>query len=155
MTIANTVKNYLDENSVNYHLQSHTKSFCSKQTAAAAHIQADHLAKGVILKDKNGFVMLVIPSKNSVDLQAVQKNLKRDMKVAPEENLDTLFDDCQSGAVPPLGPAYQVETVVDDGLSDLSDVYFEAGDHETLIHVSGKNFSRLLSGSQHGKFTAH
>ena len=33
--------------------------------------------------------------------------------------------DCEPGAVPPLGAAYGLDVVVDDSLTDHSDVYFE------------------------------
>lgn len=153
MTIANTVEKYLKENSVKYHLEPHPASYCAKDTAKIAHLRADHLAKAVILQDKNGFLMTIIPGENWVDLDAVKKALNREMSIAPEGVLSTLFDDCEPGAIPPLGPAYAMETVVDDALSSLSNVYFEAGDHENLVHVSGKNFGRLMSGIRHGHYS--
>jgi Ala-tRNA(Pro) deacylase len=33
------------------------------------------------------------------------------------------------------------------------DVYFEAGDHEDLIHVSAENFQKLMSGAEHASFS--
>ena len=45
-------------------------------------------------------------------------------------------------------------TLVDDELDRQDDIYFEAGDHETLIHLTGKQFRKLTSGETHGKFCA-
>ena len=33
-----------------------------------------------------------------------------------------------------------------------SDVYFEAGDHEELIHVSADNFQKLMHNAEHASF---
>jgi Ala-tRNA(Pro) deacylase len=33
------------------------------------------------------------------------------------------------------------------------DVYFEAGDHEDLIHVSADNFQKLMSNAEHASFS--
>jgi Ala-tRNA(Pro) deacylase len=59
-----------------------------------------------------------------------------------------LFADCDRGAVPPVGEAYGIPTVWDDSLGDLPDVYFEGGDHRTLIHMSGPDFAELMRGAR-------
>jgi Ala-tRNA(Pro) deacylase len=75
--------------------------------------------------------------------------------LATESELVGLFKDCEIGAIPPIGPAYGIETVVDDSLLQENDVYFEAGDHEELIHVSGKQFRDLVAGARYGRFSHH
>jgi hypothetical protein len=55
--------------------------------------------------------------------------------------------------VPALGAAYGLKVVVDDSLAQLSDIYFEAGDHSNLVHVSGTSFQKLMANARHGKFT--
>jgi Ala-tRNA(Pro) deacylase len=63
-----------------------------------------------------------------------------------------VFRDCASGAVPPIGPAYGLETVVEERLLAEPDVYFEGGDHESLVHVRGEAFRELVCGARHGRF---
>ena len=49
---------------------------------------------------------------------------------------------------------HTLETVVDDLLAEQPDIYFEAGDHEQLIHVSAEVFQMLLGDRiQHGQFS--
>jgi Ala-tRNA(Pro) deacylase len=43
--------------------------------------------------------------------------------------------------------------VVDTDLFMQPDVYFEAGDHVDLIHVSADNFQKLLSNAEHASFS--
>jgi len=81
--------------------------------------------------------------------------LQRNLGLATENELAGLFKDCELGAIPPIGPAYGIEIVVDDSLLQEDDVYFEAGDHEELIHVSGKQFQDLVAGARHGHFSRH
>ena len=59
------------------------------------------------------------------------------------------------GAVPPTGPAYDLETLVDEELDKQPEVYFESGDHRTLVHVTGDGFQRLMSEAQHTLFSHH
>jgi Ala-tRNA(Pro) deacylase len=49
--------------------------------------------------------------------------------------------------------AWGVETVVDDDLDENAEVYIEGGDHETLIRMSGDQFSALMKGARHGRFS--
>jgi Ala-tRNA(Pro) deacylase len=39
--------------------------------------------------------------------------------------------------------------MVDDSLEESKDVYFEAADHESLIHVSGADFHQLMATVPH------
>ncbi len=48
---------------------------------------------------------------------------------------------------------YQLETFLDEQLTSLANVYFEAGDHEHLLHISGAAFLTLLKGVRHGHFS--
>jgi|APFre7841882630_1041343.scaffolds.fasta_scaffold106717_1 Ala-tRNA(Pro) deacylase len=153
MAMAETVKMYLDSQEVEYQLVAHPRSHCSKETAAVAHIPDDHIAKAVILKDERGFMMAVIPGSNWIKLRALQQELDRTLELASETEVDNLFKDCQPGAIPPLGLAYDMETVLDEALITLAKVYFEAGDHEHLAQVNGDDFRKLLSGVRHGYFS--
>ncbi len=43
-----------------------------------------------------------------------------------------------------------METVWDDSLMLQPELYFEAGDHEHLVHVKSRDFFRLLADCPHG-----
>ena len=46
-----------------------------------------------------------------------------------------------------------METILDDSLLEQPDVYFEAGDHEHLVHLEAWDLVRLLPGCAHGKLS--
>lgn len=147
------VKTYLQSQGVDYQLVTHPRSLSTKETAEAAYIPEDHIAKAVILKDEQGFLMAVIPGNSWIKLHSLQRDLNRALELAPEAEVDNLFKDCRPGAIPPLGPAYNLETVLDEVLIPLAMVYFEAGDHRHLLRVSGEDFQKLLSGARWGYFS--
>ena len=153
MAVAETVQRFLDQLSVEYDLVSHPHTGSSHGTAEAAHVSEDHIAKAVIVKDMAGYAMVVVPASNWVDVEHLRKELNRDLHLATEEELAKLFSDCEAGAVPPLGPAYGVETFLDQALTSLANVYFEAGDHEQLVHMAGNDFRTLLGGVRHGYYS--
>ena len=48
-----------------------------------------------------------------------------------------------------------LETIVDDSIGAQPDIYMEAGDHETLLHLTHAQFARLTANAPHGRFSAH
>lgn len=153
MAIASTVKARLESLQLDYELVAHPRSYSSRETAAAAEVPEDHIAKGVVLEDATGCLLVVIPASHWIRLHALQKELNRPLELADEQTVDQLFTDCAPGAVPCIGPAYGIETVVDEALLSLARVYFESGDHEHLTRVSGDDFHTLMSGVRHGHYS--
>lgn len=153
MAIADVVKNFLELKSVAYDLVNHPHTGSSHETAEATHVSEDHIAKAVIVKDETGYAMLLVPAINYVEMKHVRKELDRKLELVEEQEFAKLFPDCEPSAVPPLGPAYQIETFLDEALTSLANVYFESGDHQHLMHVSGDDFKRLMSGVRHGHYS--
>jgi Ala-tRNA(Pro) deacylase len=153
MAVAQTVEDFLAKHAIDYELVSHPHTGSSHESAEAAHVSEDHIAKAVIVKDTDGYAMVVVPASHWVEIEHLRKELKRDFHLATEDELAALFGDCEAGAVPPLGPAYGIETFLDQALTSLANVYFEAGDHEKLVHTHGDDFRTLLGGVRHGYYS--
>ena len=152
MTISAKLKKILSEHDIDYELLTHPHSGSTHETAVAAHVMEDHMAKAVVVRDSEAFFSVVIPGDNWLKTQAVNKELNRELHLATEDEIAEIFNDCEPGAVPPTGEAYGVETLLDKSLTSLANVYFEAGDHEHLVHVGGDDFLTLMSGARRGYF---
>ena len=153
MTIANTLQQRLNVVGCPYELIPHRHSGSSHESAEAAHVDEGHLAKAVVLQDDHGFVMAVLPADRYLRLHAARDALGRPgLELAPENNAESLFADCRPGAIPPVGPAYGLETLLDEGFINLAHVYVEAGDHRHLVKLSGGSFAKLLAGARGGHF---
>ena len=153
MALARTVEHYLEQQGTAYQLVHHPQSHSARESADAAAVPLDHVAKAVILQDEQGYVMAVIPGGNWLRLHKLQEELDRPLELAAEADVDDLFADCRPGAVPALGAAYDMATIVDRELDALAYVYFEAGDHETLVQVTAEDFARLTGGARRGFFS--
>jgi Ala-tRNA(Pro) deacylase len=154
MAIAHTVESYIAQRGVRYDVISHAHSHNSRETAQLAHVPGDRLAKSVILEDDDGFVMAVLPSTCHIRLGRLSRELNRRLRLATENSLPNLFVDCELGAIPPVGLAYGMSTVIDEGIADQPEVYFEAGDHEQLIHMNREDFRTLMDHAGHARFAA-
>jgi Ala-tRNA(Pro) deacylase len=131
----------------------HLKTYSTHGSAEAAHIAADHIAKAVIVQDTRGYAMVVVPGDHWVKLDTLNEETGRQFQLAEEHDIDRLFPDCLPGAVPPLGAAYGLESFLDEALTSLAEVYFEAGDHAQLVRVAGEDFLALLHGVRRGHFS--
>lgn len=148
MAIAATLKNYLSSQAAEYELVPHAHSQSTLETAHTSHVSGKLIAKAVMLEDDDGYLMAVVPANHHVHLGHLHNQLGRHLRLATESQLADVFRDCELGAIPPLGPAYGIEMILDDRLSDSAELYFEAGDHESLVRMSGEQFRRLAGAAR-------
>lgn len=153
MTIPPRLASYLDQQGVHYDTFTHKLSRTSIETARTAHIPPQQLAKSVVLEDDQGCVMAVIPADHGVMLAQLTRLLGRPhLRLSEEQFIARQFVDCDPGAVPSVGMAWGMETIVDDALETCDTVYLECGDHERLLQLTHDEFHRLMHAQPHGHF---
>jgi Ala-tRNA(Pro) deacylase len=153
MSIAKRLKAHLDAEGVRFDTVDHPRTATASESAEAAHVPGDRLAKTVVIHLEDGYVLAVVPSSHRVDLGDLQELLGRRLGLAAETEVGELFEDCDVGAAPPIGPAYGVAVVLDRSLNGLDRVWFEGGDHRTLVSIAGADFDRLLRDARKGSFS--
>ena len=149
MAIATTLKSYLEDHHVEYDMVKHTHSATALESAHSAHVPSHQMAKAVVLEDADGYIVSVLPSTNRLDMDWVNESLGRKLKMTAEDELPELFTDCEYGAVPALSNAYGLKVIWDEQLTNASEIYIEAGDHENLIHMHGGEFCKLMEDLPH------
>ncbi|MCL6740444.1 YbaK/EbsC family protein [Sphingomonas sp. RB56-2] len=151
MSIAPKLQQFLDEANADYELVEHQPTKSSLETAKSCDVPADRLAKSILLDTDDGPLLAVLPSDRKVELSELRSELGHKPRLAGEAQLQSVFTDCDFGAVPPVG--YGVTTIIDDSIGKQSDVYFEAGDRQSLVHMDRAEFSRVTEGARHGQFS--
>jgi Ala-tRNA(Pro) deacylase len=149
MNVSTTLQMYLAQKGIAYDVVPHPHAESTINAATSAEIPPDKIAKPVILEDANGYLMAVIPGDHKVNLGKLSRLLGRRLGLATEQELAELFEDCEQGAIPPIGAAFGIDTIYDDSLDDCTDVYLEAGDHEDFLHMRGASFRKLMKGAKH------
>jgi Ala-tRNA(Pro) deacylase len=153
MSIPFRLTAYLEQFGAQYEMREHQYSRSSAETARIASIPANQLAKSVILEDDVGCVMAVVPGDKTVKVGELSRLLgRKNLRLSDEKRISTLFKDCDLGAVPPVGMAWGIDTIVDDALEACEVVYAEAGDHEHLLRMSHEQFHELMGTARHGDF---
>ena len=155
MAVSITIQNYLKDLNIRYVPLEHEHTDTSSMTAEVAHVPVSRLVKAVMIKDQSKYMMALLPASHHLRLKELTSLLGREVELASEEEFTQLFSDCEKGAIPALGQAYGLEVIVEESLNKNDDVFFEGGDHETLVHMEARTFDDLHSGSLHGHFSHH
>jgi Ala-tRNA(Pro) deacylase len=153
MTIAPKLKTYMDGAGIRYDTVAHHRTATTRQSAIAAHVPGSRMAKSVLVHHELGYALAVVPSTHRIQLAALQEVMDQRLGLASEDEAVSVFDDCDIGAIPPIGDAYDVPVILDDSIGDDADVYFEGGDHKTLVHVTGKDFRSLTRNARRAHFS--
>jgi Ala-tRNA(Pro) deacylase len=154
MPMAHRLMWYLDSHDVPYEVVHHERTTTALAAAQSAHLPTGRVAKCVLLEDERGYLLAIVPASCRVRLDAIAGLLHRGLELASEAELADIFADCELGAVPATGLPYNIPMLVDESLLRLPDLYFEAGGHEDLLHVTGRAFGMLARDSLHGRISA-
>ncbi|MFW3615435.1 aminoacyl-tRNA deacylase [Billgrantia antri] len=155
MAIPATLREYLRACDIDYEEVKHAREVSASRVAQQSHITGEQLAKAVMLHGSSGYRIAVLPSTCDADLDSLSQLFDEPVELATEEEIVSRFRDCDPGATTPVGQAYGLQVYVDDMLRHQPDIYFDAGDHETLLHMSGNEFDKLMGNSPHGQFSRH
>lgn len=154
MGLSISLQQFLDNRGVSYDVTTHRPTQHSLATAHASHVPEDNLAKGILIRRRDGYLLAVVPASRKVRLAELGAWLNQPIGLATEEEVASVFADCEPGSVPPVAGAYGLRAVMDDSLEGFDHIYFEGGDHCTLVHVTGREFHRLMADVPHARFSA-
>jgi Ala-tRNA(Pro) deacylase len=139
------VIDFLDESGVKYEVTEHEPAFTAQQMAAAEHEPGRYVAKPVIVRADEEYVMCVLAAPCKIDLAALKSQLGvKSVEVASENEIGEIFDDCDLGAAPPFGNLYDLPTVMDKVLEEDEHITFQGGTHEKAIRMSMKDYRKLV-----------
>lgn len=153
MSVTTTLNNYLQKNLKSYETVAHIHSTSACESALLAAVPMKQVVKAVVLHDKNQYMLAAVPAMNKVMLPQLEEITGCHAVLAKESEIERIFDDCASGAVPAIGQAYGLEVIWDDALTEDDDLYIEAGDHCNLIHLKQAQFQSLMKNKRHGEIS--
>ena len=139
------VIDFLKESGVKYEVSDHVAAFTAQQMAAAEHEPGRYVAKPVIVKADDEYLMCVLAAPCKIDLQSLKGQLgAKSVELAEENEIGKMFDDCDLGAEPPFGNLYDLPTIIDKALESDDHITFQAGTHEQAIRMSMADYRKLV-----------
>ncbi len=152
MSIAARVKWFLDVNRVPYEIVARPGADPVK-IGGAPIVPPDKIVRAVLLEDESGYLMPVLPAGRQLNLEKLRRDLERDLKPAASTDAQSLFFDCDGEDIPAVGAAYGIQTIVDDELVGVGDIYFQGGDSQDLVHMESDTFFELIAEGKHSHFS--
>jgi Ala-tRNA(Pro) deacylase len=145
MSISRTLNAYLDHERVHYDVLTHPEAFRALAIAQTLHTPEKQMAKVVIVKVDERFVMTVLPASWNVDLHRLRTVFATHrVRLATEDEITGLFPDCELGAMPPFGNLYGLPVYVDQSLTEDEEIVFQAGTHSDAIRMRYMDFAVLV-----------
>ena len=145
MAIPASVSDFLDRHQARYSVLRHPAAYTAQEEAAAAHVPGHDWAKVVVCVADDRPFLAVLPAPLKVDVERLKAiTHARSLRLAREDEFKGLYTDCEVGAMPPLGPLYRQDVIVDEALAEHRDIVFDAGSHRESIRMPYSQFARLV-----------
>jgi Ala-tRNA(Pro) deacylase len=145
MPLINRWLEFLNKAGVRYSHSVHPRAETALETANAERVPAHEFAKTVVYFADSGYGIAVVPADELVDLAKVGRLLGLlYIRLANEEELTHLFPDCELGAMPPFGCAFEIPVIVDVGIAG-DFIAFTIGTHRDVVRMSFADFQRLAN----------
>ncbi|MBX6315516.1 MAG: YbaK/EbsC family protein [Isosphaeraceae bacterium] len=128
------IQEYLQSRSVPFESFLQRPAPSATRRAQSVHVPGGRVAKGVLARSGEVYVLAVLPATHRVDLGRLGDVLGLEgLKLATEDEVTAIFRDCERGALPPFGRLYGLTTVVDASLATAGEIVFEGNlRHEGL-----------------------
>lgn len=127
-----------------------TESWHPRAATALAEANKDHTRPGELIKTvlvhlRDSFALVAMPADCRIDWTALGRLAgTTDLQLATESEIDRLFPALEVGAIPPLGPLFNLPVFMDRRLAGCDKVAFNAGSHSNTIHMTNKQFQDLV-----------
>jgi Ala-tRNA(Pro) deacylase len=139
-----SIRTFLESRQIRFETLLHCPAPSATRRARRLHVSGHCVAKGILIKANKGDVLVVLPSTLWIDLGRLASVLgENEVRLATEDEVEAVFDDCERGAVPPFGRLYGLRTIVEDGLSRVGEVVFVANARHEGIRMQYRDYEAL------------
>jgi Ala-tRNA(Pro) deacylase len=135
---------FLTARGAKYEAVTHPAAVTAQEQAAVMHVPGQGVAKVLIVKERDGYVMAVVPASTEADLDRLKGLIGHgEIRLATVEEVGAVVPDCMPGAIPPFGAMYGLRSFVDQRLLAIPEVTMPAGDAASAIRMRSAEFRRL------------
>jgi Ala-tRNA(Pro) deacylase len=149
------LEEFLGTRGAKYELIVHEEAITAQEGAAATHVSGWAWAKVVIVKEREGYAMAVLPACCAIDMDRLKGLIGLgEIELASIDEIHKTFPGCELGAIPPFGRLFGVPTFVEEALVEQRDIAMPAGDHRSAIRMRVTEYLRLAE-TRRGQFAIH
>jgi Ala-tRNA(Pro) deacylase len=119
------VHDFLRSRGVWFQTLLHQPASCSTKRARSMHIPGHSVAKAVLIRAGESFLVAILPSTSRIDLDRLSEVVgapAASVRLATAEELYEIFPDCEPGVVPPFGRLYGLPTLLEQRLAEQPEI---------------------------------
>ena len=140
------IRDYLQSQNVWFQSVLHRPAPSASQLARSLHVPGRQVAKAVMVRAGEAFVLAVLPATVMIDLSRLSQALDgAPISLATEDELERVFGDCERGALPPFGRLYGLRTVVDVSLSAGAEIVCVGNNRHEVLRLRYRDYEALES----------
>ena len=144
MAILSSLQRLLDGHNVPHEVHTHRTAMTAAELAAADHVPPSEVAKVVVLLSAKRFLLAALPATRQLDVEQLRALVgDPQLRLATEAEFADVFEECELGAIPPIGELFGIPLWVDDSLGREAETVFSAGTHHETVHLAYRDFVRL------------
>ncbi|PSF10676.1 histidine kinase [Marinobacter fuscus] len=148
MALSERLARFFARKGIEYqHLEVDTAASLDAAVLASGKPQHDFI-KATLLIDISGVVMAVHRFDSTLDMDAIHQITGRRLQPLTARQTARLFGDCDSGFVPPVGSAWDLQILLDDDVVDAERVMFTGGTDHSLVEMDGRAFRLANAGAR-------
>ncbi len=137
------ILDYLTERQVAFEAMPHPPAYTAQQRAKYLGLSGRQVAKGVLLRGPQGFLVAILPATQQIDFACLELALGGPVRLARDDEMAAVFSDCEWGVVPPFGSLYGVPTVLEAGIAPDTVLVFEAQTSVDSLRIRCDDYERL------------
>lgn len=140
------LQEFLESRQARYERVEHPGAVSAQEQAAVTHTSGWVFAKVVVVKERDGYVLAVVPAACVVDLDRLKGLIGHgEVRLATIEEIGLAVPGCAAGAIPPFGALHGLPTFADQALLGVREITMPAGDLGTAIRMRVDEFRRLAA----------
>lgn len=121
----------------------HQPASSATKHAHNMHVPGRMVAKTVLVRVGDRFVLTVLPCTSRIDLNRLATLMERpasEVRLATIDELLEIFTDCEPGVVPPFGKLYDLGTILDVSLLEQGDLVFVGNMRHEGLRMRGTDY---------------
>ncbi|MDA3810740.1 MAG: YbaK/EbsC family protein [Spirochaetaceae bacterium] len=135
---------FLNQTHTFYSTVKHDPAYTARSSAKSAHIPSKEMVKSVLLLLDGSYILAVLTSSAKIDFKKVKQVTGSHIaSLADEDDIESLFPDCTTGAIPPFGNLYHLPVISDVDVQRHKNIFFEAGTHREIMKMFMSDYLKL------------
>ncbi|WP_347332556.1 HDOD domain-containing protein [Marinimicrobium locisalis] len=144
MPLPTSVESLLNSQNIHYDLALAPVDANNQLPWHDQHLRNVDAAKAVLLEDEKGRILSVISADTLLDLNAVNRQLNRELRATNQDAVRQFCDTHSLQSVPAVPKLEGLPTLVDKQLLQKESLLLDSGDDAQLLHLNREDFQQVL-----------